>query len=83
MSEGIELHEWRDKSRTDHASRSFHLGEYSSNWASRTYFYLWMFTGVHGFYKQNVRDVSQVIEQIFEDLQERARKSAELDFLGF
>ena len=48
-----------------------------------TFSFIWLFTGVHRFYKQNVRDVSQAIDKISADPQARARKSAELDLLGF
>ena len=40
-------------------------------------------TRVQKFYKKNVWDVPQAIEKISVDLQARARKSAELEFLGF
>jgi len=40
MSEGIELHEWRDEAQTDRTSRSFQLGEYFTISASRTYIFL-------------------------------------------
>ena len=48
-----------------------------------TFSFILPFIGVYGFYKQNVRDVPQAIEQISADSQERARKSAELEFLWF
>ena len=48
-----------------------------------TFSFILPFTGVHSFSKQNVRDVPQVIEQETAVLQVRARKSAELGFLGF
>lgn len=48
-----------------------------------TFSFILPFTGIRSFSKQNVRDVSQVIEQETAVLQVRTRKSAELGFLGF
>ena len=48
-----------------------------------TFSFIWLFTRVRRFYKKNVQDVPQAIEQISADPQERDRKSAELDFLEF
>ena len=42
--------------------------------------FIWLFTGACRFYKQNMWDVPQAIEQISADPQVRARKSVELDF---
>ena len=48
-----------------------------------TFSFIWLFMGVCRFNKQNVRDVSQAIEQESAAPQAMARKSVELDFLGF
>ena len=74
----------RGEAQLDSASRRPQLGEYSTSWASRTYFsFILPFMGVCSFNKQNVWDVPQVIEEETTVPQVRATKRVELGILGF
>ena len=85
------LHEGRDRAHEYRIKLEMNVLLEASSWENirptgileLTFSFKITFTGVRRFYKQNVRDVPQAIEQLFVDPQERDRKSVELEFLGF